>query len=432
MNTRALAALTLAPVLAGKSSLGEPFDENILKLSVPDRSLFQELCFGCLRHFHSLECISNCLLDTPLRPKDQDIFALILLGLYQLKYLRVPDHAAISESVAAAKELRKPWASKLINAVLRNYRRREKALDQQLSDDATYKWSHPKWLRERIAQAWPQHWKSILRANNTQPPLTIRVNTHKTPIGIYLQYLRQKGIEFCETSLSHQGLRLFCRGMIQDIPGYDAGLFSVQDEGAQIAASLLSLAQGSRVLDACSAPGGKAAHILEMDPLLNELVCIEVDSKRMLRVEENLARLNQTATLLVEDACNVDKWWDGKVFDGIILDVPCSATGVIRRHPDIKLLRRSTDLAKLVELQAHLLRAVWQTLAPGGILVYASCSILPEENEILVQSFIDEQADALHDPISANWGIERPCGRQLFPEEAGHDGFYYARIIKKL
>lgn len=431
MSTRALAAETLAPVLAGRASLSAVFEKNIQQVDSNDRGFFQELCYGCLRQFHSLEGIVNQLLDKPLKTKDQDVNALILIGIYQLKFLRVPDHAAISESVEAAKVLKKQWAAKLINGVLRNYQRNADKLEIELQKNETYCWSHPQWLVSRLQEAWPTHWQEILRANNAQPPLTIRINTHKTDMVTYKQLLQQNKIKFCETALSHLGLRLFSSGMITELPGYENGLFSVQDEGAQIAANLLSLAPGSRILDACSAPGGKAAHILESDPHIAELVCIELEAERMKRVQENLARLGHKATLVVEDACDVKKWWDGKLFDGILLDVPCSASGVIRRHPDIKLLRRPADLAKLAELQAHILRTVWQTLAPGGMLVYATCSVLPEENEEVVKLFIEEQDDALHDPVSAHWGIERPFGRQLFPQEEGHDGFYYARIIKR-
>lgn len=431
MNTRALAANALAPVIGGKSSLSGYFDKTLNELEGKERAFFQELCFGALRTFHQLDRLASQLLGKPLRAKDQDVYALIILGLYQLRELRVPDHAAISECVEAAKTLNKTWAVRLINGVLRNYQRRAEELEKQLAGDATYCWSHPTWLIEQIQQAWPEHWQQILQTNNSQPPLTIRVNPLKTDLSTYRKCLQKQNIEFRETEASHHGIQFLSKVVVSELPGYEHGLFSVQDEGAQIAAHLLSLGPHSRVLDACCAPGGKATHIIESDPHIGELVCLDIDEMRMQRVRENFVRLGHSATFVVGDASTPENWWDKRYFDGILLDVPCSASGVIRRHPDIKLLRQPADLAKLVALQARILRAVWQTLAPGGMLVYATCSIFPQENEQVIEAFLHECEDALHDPISANWGLERVYGRQLLPRDEGHDGFYYARLIKK-
>lgn len=431
MNTRALAASALAPVISGKASLSGYFDKALSQLEGKEKAFFQELCFGALRTFHQLDKLASLLLGKPLRAKDQDVYALIILGLYQLRELRVPDHAAISECVDAAKTFKKPWATKLINAVLRNYQRRARELEENLAGDNSYYWSHPTWLIEEIQLAWPDKWQAILQANNSKPPITIRVNPLKTDLNTFRKCLQKEKLQFKETLTSHHGIQFVSSVVVHELPGYEHGLFSVQDEGAQIAAHLLSLTPQARVLDACCAPGGKAAHILECDPHIGELVCLDIDEVRMQRVKDNLSRLGHSATLKVGDASRVEDWWDGRHFDGILLDAPCSASGVIRRHPDIKLLRQSADLAKLAELQARILRAVWQTLAPGGMLVYATCSIFPQENELVVQNFIQERDDALHDAIAANWGEERSFGRQLLPQKDGHDGFYYARLIKK-
>lgn len=432
MNTRVLAAKTLAPVFAGTASLSRDFDKNIEKLAPQEKPFFQELCYGCLRQFHHLDCIAKELIEKPLRNKDQDIYAIILMGLYQLKFMRVPDHAAISESVEATKKLKKNWASKLVNGILRNYQRQTEALDEKLKNNPVYTYSHPGWLIGKIKKAWPQNWEAILAANNTRPPITIRVNVRKTDIAAYKDLLEQNNIAYKPTALSTQGLQLLNSATVTELPGYKEGLFSVQDEGAQLAAELLNIKPNTRVLDCCCAPGGKSGHLIE-SKALNELVCVELEEQRMQRVHENLDRLGHTTysktTLIVDDACNIESWWDGIPFDGILLDAPCSASGVIRRHPDIKLLRRPDDLVKLAQLQANMLQAVWQTLAPGGVLVYVTCSVLPEENEKVVQAFIKHQADARHDPISELLA-KTTVGRQLFPQEEGHDGFYYARLIK--
>ncbi len=431
MNTRALAARTLAPVIGGKASLSVGFERIISQIDQQDKAFFQELCFGALRVFHQLDKLASLLIDKPLRAKDKDVYAIIILGLYQMRELRVPDHAAISECVDAAKKIKKPWATKLINGVLRQYQRRKAELESSFVDDLSFLWSHPSWFIEKIQQAWPDHWENILRANNSRPPLTIRINPLKTDLSTYRKCLQKENLDFIETENSHHGIQLLTPVAVKDLPGYASGLFSVQDEGAQIAANLLSLAPGSRVLDACCAPGGKAAHIIESDPHIGELVCIDIDESRLQRVRDNFSRLNHQANLKLGDASDPQTWWDGRPFDGILLDVPCSATGVIRRHPDIKLLKQASDLVALAELQTRILNAIWQTLTPGGILVYATCSVLPQENEEVVNAFLNERDDALHDTISAKWGIERSVGRQLLPHINCHDGFYYARLIKK-
>ncbi|SMF14956.1 16S rRNA m(5)C-967 methyltransferase [Alteromonadaceae bacterium Bs31] len=429
MNLRALAAQTLTPVIREGKSLTPLFDVALAKLDNKERGLFQQLCFGCLRQFHQLQAISQKLLDKPLRNKDSDVFALLLLGLYQLIHLRTPDHAAISETVSATRQLKKPWASRLINGALRNFVRQRAEIEQQLADSAEYRFSHPQWLVDSLQEAWPEHYDAILEANNQQAPVCLRVN--KTLCDL-TQLQSDLQVQCQPLKYSADGLRLLESAEIPTLAGFAQGHFSVQDEAAQLAAQLLDLQPGQRVLDACAAPGGKSCHILEKEPNIAELLCIELEKARIPRIVENIERLGLKAPHRIVQAAAEDlhSWWDNTPFQRILLDAPCSATGVIRRHPDIKLLRQPGDLAKLSVLQGHILKTLWHTLAPGGLLVYATCSVLPAENELIIEAFLHQHSDARHLLITADWGETRPFGRQLFPQVGGHDGFYYACLQK--
>lgn len=431
-SVRAVAAQVLNKVLTEGQSLSQLLPEASGQLPERDQGLLQELCFGVCRQAHRLERQSRELLRKPLKSRDGDVLALIYLGLYQLFHLRTPDHAAISATVQAARELKKPWAASLINATLRSAQRQSDHLHQQLQHDLQYQHSHPQWLQERIRRAWPEHWQSVLTANNSHPPLTLRVNQQQTSRAQYLEALSLANLPAQATTHSPWGVQLEKAVNTQLLPGFAEGWASVQDEAAQLAAGLLQLAPGQRVLDACCAPGGKTSHILELEKDLLGLLALDSDAQRITRVQENLQRLGLKAQLTVADAGAPEVWWDGKLFDRILLDAPCSATGVIRRHPDIKLLRRANDIAKLVELQQRLLTALWPTLAPGGYLLYATCSVLPEENEQNVAAFLAQTESAMHCPIDATWGLERAIGRQILPEIDGQDGFYYALLQKKL
>jgi len=432
-NIRSLAARTLAPVLTQSASLSHLLDSALDKLPARERPLLQQLCLGTLRQYHQLHVIAQKLLDKPLRKKDADVYALLLLGLFQLQYLRIPDHAAISETVAACRKLKKPWASKLINALLRSFLRQRHELEAALANNEEFRFSHPQWFIDKLKVAWPQQFDAILQANNIQPPLCLRVNSQVNDRENYQKQLQQHGVESAILQYSSVGLKLIESADIRSLPGFTQGAFSVQDEAAQLAGSLLAPMPKQRVLDACAAPGGKSCHLLELQADIAELVCVELEADRMQRVEDNLTRLKLLgkARLKIADASDLDAWWDGKLFDRILLDAPCSATGVIRRHPDIKLLRRPSDLAKLAALQQTLLHTLWQTLAPQGILLYATCSVLPDENEQVVSSFLQQQVDAQALPIDASWGIAQRFGRQLFPQTNGHDGFYYALLQKR-
>jgi 16S rRNA (cytosine967-C5)-methyltransferase len=427
-NVRAAAARCLAPLMRQQASLSEHFEESIASIVERDRPLFHELCYGTLRYFHKLEAIAARLLEKNLRAKDSDVKALLLIGLHQLIHLRTPDHAAISESVSATKALKKPWAKGLINASLRRFTREQDDLLTTLENNDDYRFSHPSWLVEAIKLAWPEHYKAILEANNLSAPLCLRVNEKIISRHDYLASLKDKSIEAAALA-NQQGLRLTQRHEITSLPGFNKGWFAVQDEAAQYCAEFLKPQDGDKVLDACAAPGGKSAHLLERAKI--DLSCLELDPKRMRRVEENLQRLGHQAKLIVGDASRPELWWDGKPFDRILLDAPCSATGVIRRHPDIKLLRRESDISELARIQSEILTASWSLLRCGGYLLYATCSILPEENDHRIQAFLDTHKDAELVAIpDVGHGLSSQYGRQLFPAANGHDGFYYS-LLKK-
>ena len=431
MKPRLAAARVVAQVLGRGRSLSTLLPEILESVPQPkDRAFAQQLCFGVLRYLPRLEACAAHHLNRPLKAKDQDLNAIILQGLYQLIYLRVPDHAAVSETVALTRAIGKPWARSLVNAVLRGFLRgKEQTLALVDRDDATAA-SHPRWLLDLFRSDWPEQWQTIVQENNRPPPLTLRVNLGRTDRTAWLQRLRDAGMEAVELPGSETGLILSQSVDVTTLPGFSAGEVSVQDGAAQLAATLLDARAGERVLDACAAPGGKTAHILELQPDLSELVAIDIDEQRLQRVEQNLSRLGLNARLQLGDAAEPSQWWDGKLFDRILLDAPCSATGVIRRHPDIKVLRRADDIPILVVKQQQLLESLWSLLKPGGILLYATCSVLKQENAQQVTDFFDKHRDAREVPLTGSWGRAMPVGRQILPGENWMDGFYYACLQK--
>lgn len=429
MNTRWIAARVITRVLQDGQSLTSAL-ENALKTIEfsQDKAFVQAICYGVCRYYHRLDFILNALLDKPL--KVMEVKAMILIGLYQLKYMRVKPHAAVSETVRAARQL--PWARALVNALLRNYLRKQDDLEHQADKVKTAVFSHPDWLIKQLEQDWPEQAETILFENNQPPPMVLRVNLAKTSRELYLQILTEQNLSAQALSLCPAGIILDKPVPIEALPRFAEGWVSVQDSAAQLATKLLDVQPGQRVLDVCAAPGGKTAHILEQQPDVSELVTIDIDENRMRRVIDNLARLALQATLIVGDATKPGDWWDGKPFDRVLLDAPCSATGVIRRHPDIKLLRRVEDIASLVVMQKNILNSIWPLLASGGILLYATCSVLRQENERQMLEFLSAHDDAIELPItSGEWGIPSGCGRQVLTGESSMDGFYYARIIKQ-
>lgn len=427
LDVRAAAALVIGDVLAG-NSLNQALPTVLAKVSERDRGLLQQLCYGTLRHGPRLQAILKLLLDKPLRSKDRDVQGLLLCGLYQLDGMRIPDHAAVAATVGATRVLKKPWAKGMSNAVLRRYLREREQLSEALDKAAAA--SHPTWLYKLLLQQWPEAAGAIIAANNQQPPMTLRINNSRLSREEYLSTLAEQGIEAQPGAICPQSVVLSQPRDVLELPGFTTGQASVQDEAAQIAALLLQAAPGERVLDACAAPGGKACHILELQPQLAELVAMDVDKQRLLKVDENLQRLSLQATLLAGDAARPPEQLQPASFDRILVDAPCSASGVIRRHPDVKLLRRESDIAPLAIQQLGILRGLWPLLKPGGTLLYATCSVLDEENSQVLQQFISGQPDAQLSVTDSDWGQTVACGRQLLPSEQGPDGLFYGLLRK--
>lgn len=429
LNARAAANQVITQILRNQGSLSSLLPAISPQVAENDRPLLQELCFGTCRYFAQLQAYTECLLDKPLRAKDCDVQALLLIGLYQLLHTRIPDHAAIGETVEIARLIKKPWATKLVNGVLRQFQRDSDKINEFLTENRAFQSNHPAWLEGMLRKNWPVEIESIVTANNQHPPFTLRLNLRKQPRDAYLQQLAELNVAAKPTPFSPYGITLEQACDPRKLPGFTEGWISVQDEAAQLSADLLQLSPNMRVLDACAAPGGKTGHLLELEPGL-QVTALDVEERRLQRVRENLARLNVSADIRCGDGTRPQDWWDGAPFDRILLDAPCSATGIIRRHPDIKVLRTPEEIARLAELQGQLLDSLWPLLKPGGILLYATCSVMPRENTQVVEAFLKRQPEALHEPITAGWGISQPSGRQLLPQNDGHDGFYYACLRK--
>lgn len=424
MNPRYVASCIVDEVTEGHS-LTASLQTHLAEVSdARDRALIQAICYGVCRYYTKLDVILSHLLTKPMQAKDSDVHALLLVGLYQLIDMRMPAYAAVDATVSASAPFKKAWARGFINAILREYGRQEAHLQQIIAEDEEAHYAHPYWWIQAIKDAWPNDWESILTANNAHPPFALRVNPQKISREAYLSQCVDANV-IAETPT---GIVLQEACMPDTLPGFKEGHIFVQDGAAQLAAGLLQLAPNQRVLDACAAPGGKLTHIIETEPALAEVVAVDLDATRMRLIKDNLARLQMQATCHVADILDTERWWDGKAFDAILLDAPCSASGVIRRHPDIKLLRQASDIAPLAEMQLAILEALWPLLKPGGIFVYATCSIFPKENNEVIQAFLDTHPDAHHDPIDADWGRALSVGRQILPGEHGFDGFYYARL----
>lgn len=430
MNPRLAAARALAAVLSGKASLNSSLPAQLDKVDERDRGLTQDLAFGTARWQPRLDLLAAQLLQKPFKAADADVQALLLVGLYQLFYTRIPAHAAIGETVGCADKLKKPWAKGLLNAVLRRAQREGEELFAGMERDPVVRTAHPRWLQKALKAFWPEQWEAICAANNAHPPMILRVNRRHHSRDAYLALLAEAGIGASACQYSRDGIVLAEACDVRGLPGFAEGWVSVQDEAAQLSADLLELAPGQRVLDACCAPGGKTCHLLEAEAGLAQMVAIDLEAKRLTRVRENLDRLQLDAELIACDARDTASWWDGKPFQRILLDAPCSATGVIRRHPDIKLTRQADDIPTLAALQGELLDALWPTLEVGGMLLYATCSSLPTENTEVVGAFLARTPGARELDLATEAGLRQPHGRQLLAQEGGHDGFYYAKLIK--
>jgi 16S rRNA (cytosine967-C5)-methyltransferase len=426
-KARVEAARTVARVMAGTSLDSALARVDLRELSPQQVSMLRALSYGVLRDYSLLASLLARMMETPLN-NEPELHALMLCGLHQLRSMRVATHAAVNETVEAVALLGKDKLRGLVNAVLRRYQRERPALEALLSSHPGKQYSYPGWLSDQIQADWPENWQAILAAGNEQGPLTLRVNRRRLTRETYLRRLDGEGIAASIVPYAEDAVMLESPLPVEQIPNFSDGTVSVQDAAAQLAADLLEVQPGMRVLDACSAPGGKAAHLLERFDHL-DLLALDHDAERLKRVADTLRRLQLDAQLVTGDAGDTRAWWDHNFFDRILLDAPCSGTGVIRRHPDIKWLRRHTDVPQLASVQLRMLNALWPLLAPGGVLLYATCSILRAEGESVVKSFLKIQPGAKHSPIIADWGEARVVGRRIAPGGA-FDGFYYARLIK--
>ena len=426
---RFLASEVVQAVLAGQS-LSEALSKALLYLpDSRDQAFVQALCYGVCRDYWCLHVILNHMLDKPLKKKDQNIYALLLIGLYQLSAMRVSPHAAIHETVETLANTKHSWAKGLVNGILRRFQREQKTILQNVKKNREAFYAHPDWMIEIIKQDWPLQWENILNANNQQPPFSLRVNILCQKRDDYLYVLADQKLQGHVLPETKQGIVLDIPQDVEKLHGFKEGIVSVQDGGAQLATELLVLEPGLRVLDACAAPGGKTTHILEIQPE-TQLIAVEKDAKRLQKIKENGKRLKLNVTCLCADVGNPDSWWDSKPFDRILLDAPCTSSGVIRRHPDIKILRQAQDSVALAKEQFRLLQALWPLLREGGLLLYVTCSIFKEENEQLMQKFLAIQTDASEEEFSDSWGIQCLIGRQILPGMHEMDGFYFARLRK--
>jgi 16S rRNA (cytosine967-C5)-methyltransferase len=423
-NERLHALKILTALLVDKQSLSQ-----LMPPSAETSPMTKEICFGFCRHYFRLELIADCLVKK--RPKEIEIWVALLIGLYQLHYMNQPDYAVVKETVAVLEKIKKSWAKGLVNAVLRNFCRQKEEIIAQIAQDPAFIYGHPQWLLKRLQNDWPNDWQAITQANDAHPPLTLRVNRQKTSVKDYLHRLQQAGIKAQAHPIAADGITLDSACNVTQLPGFNDGDISVQDGAAQLAVSLLALKPGLRVLDACCAPGGKTCHILETEPNLNACIALDVDAKRLIRVQENLSRLGLNASLKQGDAAAPDAWWDKQLFDRILLDAPCSATGVIRRHSDIKLLRTQEEIVTISKIQHTILNALWPLLAKGGLMVYATCSIMAIENEQQIAHFIAEHPDCKVQHSDWSWGRATAHGQQILPGEHGMDGFFYAVLLKQ-
>jgi len=487
MNARHLATQILIQVILHRHSLSQVLDTHLPQLpQARERALAQAICYGVLRWLPRLQALVHCLVPKPLKEKDQDLQIVLLIGLYQHLYLRIPPHAATATTVDLARALKKNWATGFINGVLRQFIRQKTALLAQVDNQPTARLAHPTWLLNQLQQHWANDWEAVAQANNVHPPLTLRVNARWGSRDQYLEHLHQANIEAIATPYTDYGVTLIEQHSINateqstilsedenhhpmnnnhqnnqegkairkegdkrdkrnkktdtnekneknekidKLPGFKQGWVSVQDGAAQLIASLLDIPTGANVLDACAAPGGKSALLLERHQDI-QLLALDNQANRITKLENTFQRLQLSAQVRCADASEPKTWWDGQPFDCILLDVPCSGSGVIRRHPDIKYLRQPNDITSLAQQQAKLLNTLWALLAKGGQLLYVTCSIFPQENVEQLQNFLSQHPDAKEQIIQAPWGHSLSIGRQILPGEHNFDGFYYARLLK--
>ncbi|MBC3380207.1 16S rRNA (cytosine(967)-C(5))-methyltransferase RsmB [Serratia fonticola] len=423
-NLRSIAAKAIGQVLDQGQSLSTILPALQKNISDKDRGLLQELCFGTLRVLPQLEWCIQQLMAKPMTGKQRPLHYLLMVGLYQLLYTRIPPHAVLAETVEGAVALKRPQLKGLINGVLRQFQRQQEELLARAANNES-RYLHPSWLLKRIKLAYPAQWEQIVDANNQKPPMWLRVNRLHHTREDYLQLMQQAGIAAEPHAEYRDAVRLLAPCPVTDLPGFSEGWVTVQDASAQGCVDLLDPQNGEQILDLCAAPGGKTTHILEAAPKAHVLA-VDIDEQRLSRVKENLLRLRQHAEVRQGDGRTPQEWCGDQQFDRILLDAPCSATGVIRRHPDIKWLRRDSDIAELAALQSEILEAIWPRLKPGGVMVYATCSILPQENSEQIAAFLQRHGDA---KLVETGDVQSP-GKQNLPHPEDGDGFFYAKLIK--
>jgi 16S rRNA (cytosine967-C5)-methyltransferase len=429
MNARDISVSVLSEVIRNKWHLDDVLARSLKE--VKDKreiKLAQELCYGVMRWYEQLLFITNYLINKPV--KEVQLKTVILTGLYQLKFLRVPDHAAISESVELTKRFDMAWAGNFVNAVLRRYQRDHELIDSEIKKSAVANYAHPEWMLNKFSMQWPDHWQDIVYSNNSYPPMHLRLNLSWKNKQDYSALLNEQGIAHISSDMAETVVSLVNPMDVEEIPGFSQGHVTVQDAAAQLAAPLMDLRPGQRILDACAAPGGKTGHILELAGEHCKLVAVEIDNRRAELLRNTLNRIHKQADIIIADITRTSDWWDGKLFDRILLDAPCSATGVIRRHPDIKYLRSPGQLQSFCDNQNKMLAALWPLLKPGGRLVYCTCSVFLEESDERIEAFINEYDDAELLPVHTNWGVISCFGRHTIPGHNDSDGFYYSVLTK--
>ena len=432
--SRAVAARCIDDVLNHGISLDAAFErEGVNELDERDQSFVRAQSYGAIRLQLRNAALLELLLDKPLKQKDSILGALLSVGLYALQESQRPDYAVVSATVSAADKLGRRRLRGFINAILRRFLRERDELLARVAEIPQVQTLHPQWLTDAFKKDWPEQWPAILEANNKQAPMWLRVNQQRVSPDDFIGKLQEVDIAASSPVASNPGAVLLeAPQPVTGIPGFADGDCSVQDVSSQLVAQLLGPEFGQRLLDACAAPGGKTCHLVEQNPDLTELVALERSPERLERITANLTRLGLKATVLCGDALDPESWWDETQFDRILIDAPCSATGVIRRHPDIRFLRRSDDIAALANTQQEMLRRLWPLLRPGGRLLYTTCSVLRQENENIIAGFLAEQTDAREIQISTEElavpTVASSHGVQLLPDTFGNDGFYYALL----
>ena len=435
---RQVALSWLVQVLSKGRSVNELLAlKNEIALQPQHRALAKQMLFGCLRYYHQLKTITDNLLEKPFKAKDTDLELIIIIGLYQMKYLATPDHAAISESVELSRSIKKEWAAGLINGVLRRFQRDVTKIEMGLAKSLQFQFSHPGWIVKKLKQDWPLEFEQVLTSNNQQAPMTLRVNTSKNSVKEYLGKLEPLEIIAQIHPIACDGITLEKATDVTALPGFLQGEVTVQDAAAQLPIELMQLQAGHIILDACAAPGGKTTHILQRQNNV-KLTAVEMSATRAEKIQLTIERLGLTppaydCQLKVSDVTDIEHWWNGEKFDRILLDVPCSASGVIRRNPDIKVHRKVTDIKPLIEIQANILRQCWHLLKPGGLIVYATCSVFKDENQNQIKRFLCEnQAEVILMPqrIHEQLSDRAEVGYQILPGEYQMDGFYFCGLKK--